>query len=269
MTVPFTKTQTVGNDFVLVDGLVVRGHDPSRLAVATADRRRSVGHDGLLVVTKESDHVSVRFFNPDGTEDFCGNGLRCAGKYAVDNGWFVGQFEMRQLGRVIPVTVVDGLVTTKMPAAEIQPAQVPVLHSHPLIEEKVEGIIGSAISTGSTHFVTFLDQLPQSPEFDEVSRRIEISPLFPERTSVMWTQVVGESELKTRIWERGVGETMGCGTGAIACAVIHSKMKGVVGPITVHSQGGSLVVTVDQWDRPVTVSSRPVTVFQGIVTVDY
>lgn len=264
MRIPFFKTQTIGNDFVLVRASDVEGVDYSELAQATACRHFSVGHDGLLVVEPGDGHLKVRFFNPDGSEDFCGNGIRSAGLFAFVEGWFGNEFEIHQLGKVIPIRVEDGLVTSIMPGATLEPSLVPVCAEGPFEDREVAGVTGTAVSTGSTHFVTFTEALPETPWFERTGAAVEVDPVFPQKTSVIWTRVVSGDALEIRIWERGVGETLGCGTGAIAAAVIHSKKTGQTGAISVKSPGGELTVKVDRWDAPVSVSSRPRRVFEGV-----
>ena len=267
MLVPFVKTQTVGNDFVLVRSEDIAGLEPSDVAIKTGDRHFGVGHDGLLVVSPDRGNLKLRFFNPDGTEDFCGNGIRCAALYAFVEGWCGAEFVIHQLGRKIPILVKDGVVTSTMPGADLTPEQVPVCADAPFIDEEVQGVKGTAVSTGSTHFVAFVDELPETPGFERVSTKVENDPVFPQKTTVMWTRVDGPKELSVRIWERGVGETLGCGTGSIACATVHSMKTGETGSILVKNPGGNLRIEVEGWDRPVKVSSRPQRVFEGEVEI--
>lgn len=267
MIVPFVKTQTIGNDFVLVREIDLGGLSPEYFAQFTADRRFSIGHDGLIVVAPESGSVRVRFFNPDGSEDFCGNGLRCSGLYAFTEGWVGSHFEQRQNGRTIRTQISNGIVSTIMPAAEFDPILVPVCSTVEFVDKEVFGVSGTALSTGSTHFVVMVDELPESPAFEKISRQIENASIFPQKTTVMWTKVLNDREIKVRIWERGVGETIGCGTGAIASAVVHSRKTGVTGTIRVASGGGTLGIVIDRWDLPVEVSSSPRRVFSGIIDV--
>jgi diaminopimelate epimerase len=120
----------------------------------------------------------------------------------------------------------------------------------------------SALSTGSTHAVTFVETMPDDAEFLTVSDEVEVHPLFPERTSLMWVRRDSETHLTMRIWERGAGETLGCGTGACAAAVA-ARRKGLIGPsATVASAGGDLTVT---WDagKPILMTGPAEYVFAG------
>lgn len=255
--------QTVGNDFVLVKAEDLGGRSLSEFAQATADRRFSVGHDGLMVMSREDYGAKLRFFNPDGSEDFCGNALRCAGLFCEVEGWASGEFEVEQLGQRVPVTVKNGLVTAEMPAASYEPDFVPSCADEELVDAEIAGVTGSALSTGSTHFVTYVDDLPKSPWFEEVSRKIENDPVFPMRTTVMWARKDGERLYSVRIWERGVGETLGCGTGSLAVAADVNRRFGTTGEIVVSNPGGDLKVEVEDWRKPMLISSRPEIVFRG------
>lgn len=265
MILPFVKMQTIGNDFVLVRESDIGGMSPNGIAQLTGNRRFSVGHDGLLVVAPESRGLRVRFFNPDGTEDFCGNGLRCAGLFAFQEGWVGSTFEQRQNGLVIRTVVNQGTVTTQMPAAEFDPVLVPVCSTSEWIEREVEGVKGTALSTGSTHFVVFTHELPESPEFERVSAMIENSPVFPQKTTVMWSKMEDSHLVDVRIWERGVGETLGCGTGAIAVAVVLARKTDSNGLFTIRSGGGDLEIDIEKWNLPVKVASQPKRVFRGVI----
>lgn len=258
----FTKFQTIGNDFVTVHQSDVVGLDLPALAVQLCRRHFSIGADGLLVVQPDPRGLRLRMFNPDGTEDFCGNGLRCAGWLAHQSGWVGDTFEIEHGGRWIPATVRENGVSVILPPASFEPDLIPI-NGDP--EQLLYGIQGTAVSTGSTHFVAFCDALPQDEEFFQTSPLIEHAAMFPERTSVMYTQVLSPRHLKLRIWERGAGETLGCGTGSVAAAVVWSRRSGETGEITVTNPGGDLLVHVDHWTLPVRSTSRPAAVFQGEV----
>lgn len=260
----FTKIQTIGNDFVLVDQSDVVGLDLSALAVRLCKRHFSIGADGLLVVQPDPRGLRLRMFNPDGSEDFCGNGLRCAGWYAHESGWVGSSFEIEHGGRWIPASVREGRVSVTLPAASFDPALIPI-QGEP--QQTLFGIQGTAVTTGSTHFVTFCDTLPHDDEFFRISPQIECDSIFPERTSVMYTQVLSPTHLQLRIWERGAGETLGCGTGSVAAAVVWSRKSGQTGEIIVSNPGGDLEVHVEDWTQPVLSTSRPQVVFRGSVHV--
>lgn len=267
MQIPFWKMQTIGNDFVLVHQDDLNGFPQDELAKKLCSRRYSIGSDGLLVLRSDTEKLIVNFYNPDGSEDFCGNGLRCAALHCVEQGWLTKSFWVEQLGFRAPVVENDGLVTAVMPWATMDPSRVPIRTADEWWEKELHGQVGSAVSTASTHFVILCDELPDDLLFETVSSKIEIDPLFPERTSVIWAVPQSSNVLKIRIWERAIGETLGCGTGASAAAAIWSRKSGETGTIHVRSKGGSLDVTLKEWNGPLSVSSRPETVYQGTVEI--
>ncbi len=254
----FTKMQGVGNDFVVVDGRQDASVDWSTLSLELCDRHTGIGADGLLIL--EHTHIAdvrMRMFNPDGTPDVCGNGLRCIARYAVERG-IVPRDTMRiaTLAGVRHATIhrdIDDLicsVTVTMGEPRFDPVHIPMrVAREPVIDFPLELDDGStlaisALSTGSTHAVAFVDALPDDTFFHRISRQVEEHPIFPDRTSLMWCKVEGTLNLRLRIWERGAGETWGCGTGACAAAVAAIN-KGFVcpgTPVVVASRGGELAV---------------------------
>lgn len=242
----FAKLQSVGNHFALVRGEELDGRDPGLLSERMGMHRFGVGTDGLLVLTETGHGPELRMFNPDGTEDFCGNGLRCAAWFRfVELGAGEGTFS--QMGKRVPYAIEgDNRVRTVMPGADYGAAAVPLAQDGPLIDGVVAGVRGSAVSTGSAHFVAFGEGLP-GEEFEARSAAVERDGMFPERTSVMWAEDLGGQRVRIRIWERGVGETFGCGTGASAVAVEAVRRQGLVttgARVAVESRGGVIEVEV-------------------------
>lgn len=266
--IPFSKVQSIGNDFVLLERGVVPVEEIPSLAVKLCQRRVSVGSDGLLVLSKEGDGLVLRMFNPDGSEDFCGNGLRCAVQYAILKGWMDRKTTISHLGKIVPAEVrPDGSIKTEIGRASFAPDDVPHTNPVELFESEVDvqgrNVRLSALSTGSTHSVIFVDTLPGDEEVVSLGSALEHHPLFPERTSVIWVHPVSERQLDIRIWERGAGETLGCGTGSSAAAVAYSRRSGVTGSIEVRNPGGTVVVHIDAWDAPLSVTGRASVVFEG------
>ncbi len=266
----FSKMHGLGNDFVVVEEDAVAAFSLPELARRLCRRRFAVGADGLLVVGRGTRHpVKMRMFNPDGTEDMCGNGLRCVTRWAVLHGlveeprFMVETIDGDKAVELLP----DGEVRAELGEPHFEPAQVPVLaESSPVMDLPVDLPHGTvritALFTGSTHGVLFVDSLPDDERFLRDSPLIENHPLFPERTSVLWTVVESPSRLRLRIWERGAGETLACGTGACAAAVA-AQLHGLAGEeVEVHSAGGVLRV---QWrpGSPVILTGAAELVFEG------
>lgn len=294
--IPFWKLQSIGNDFPLVHlddlaDLLARGAVDRavpgereaaecfvapdagatdldgllmRLAVAMADRRFGVGGDGLLAASKMGDgRILLRMFNPDGTEDFCGNGLRCAAVHAHARGWVGDTFTIEHLGREVPVRIGGGEVTTRLGGASYAPAEVPVQGEELFRAPLPGGRMGSSLTTGSTHTVVWIDELPDDAAFFSESPLLEHHGLFPDRTSVMWTQEVAKDHLRLRIWERGVGETLGCGTGSTAAAVDYLRGEGRAGRVRVDNPGGTVFVSWDPLANVTEIEGVAEAVYEG------
>ncbi len=270
----FVKMQGVGNDFVLVDDRAGADRNWPRLALQLCDRRFGVGADGLLVVGEsDSADARMRMFNPDGTEDFCGNGLRCVARYVA------GEREKRLI-----LETIAGLrgaevrsdaagsfsVTVDMGVPHFNPRDVPLnidgeeAFDYPLPVEN-ETLTATSLSTGTAHTILFVEELPEENRFQRLSSLISEHPLFPERTSIMWTKVESPERLRMRIWERGAGETWGCGTGACAAAVAAIRKKLAQSPVTVSSRGGDLRIAWREGED-IRMTGPAEYVFKGVYT---
>lgn len=268
---PFWKIQTIGNHFVLMHGQDLEGHDLSEIAKRVCSHHWSIGSDGLLVMWPPSslgEPVELRMFNPDGTEDFCGNGLRCAAVHAEEQGWASGRFTIRQKGIPCQVEALgNSQAASWLPPASFEPEEIPFIGEKSWLWSEVQGVRGVAVTTGSTHYVVPVAGLPGDPEFANLSERIERDPVFPERTSVMWAEAKGDFRIKLRIWERGVGETFGCGTGSSAAALVMAVLTGNWGEHQVENPGGTLLVTVTGLDDEIKSQSQVATPFHGTVWI--
>lgn len=286
--IPFWKVESVGNDFVLVDLAVLEGLGIPEEALpaltrSVSPRRFGVGSDGLLALDTRPRPLRMRMFNPDGSEDFCGNGLRCGALYATRMAGVEPEFVIHHLGRDVPARVAaDGTIQTQIGAASFAPADVPLvgeelfegplevaldLGSEPAGRYLMEHwtLVASALSTGSTHTILFVDAFPEDDVFERLGPAIEHHPRFPERTSAIWAVPEGNDTLRIRIWERGAGETQGCGTGSSAAAAAWLRREGRGGTVTVHNPGGTLRVSMDAWDAPIRVEGEARVLFEGSV----
>lgn len=272
---PFSKMHGVGNDFVVVSEEAVRLFSLPDLARRLCRRRFAIGADGLLVVGRGSRQaVRMRMFNPDGTEDMCGNGLRCVAKWASLRGLAADtRFAVETIDGDKQVQLLsDGMVRVELGEPRFEPGEVPVVATKaPVVDMPVDLPHGTvrvtALSTGSTHGVVFVDSLPDDERFLRDSPMIENHPLFPRRTSVLWTVVESPSRLRMRIWERGAGETLACGTGACAAAVA-AQLHGLAGEsVDVYSAGGMLHV---EWrpGEPISLTGAAELVYEGCYPLD-
>lgn len=284
----FTKMQGVGNDFVVVDAEALP-HQVSfpTLAVQTCDRNFGIGADGLLVISRDTVGTAfrMRMFNPDGTEDMCGNGLRCVSLWAYRSGWLAGLTEFtvavkdgtRQV-RLLEVADDSHTATfgVDMGLPQFEPTALPfcapagtrIVGWSLTVENETYSL--TVVNTGSTHTVIFGDLPPDKATFQRVSPQIENHPLFPERTSVLWATPHGDGAIAVRIWERGVGETLGCGTGACAVAVasVLTGRSRPGTPLDIVSKGGTLRITWPGEDAPVDMVGPAQIVYDGDFALD-
>ena len=263
-----------GNDFVLLDGFrapISPSLDMVRVAQLLCIRHFGVGADGLLSLEpSNSADARMRMWNPDGTPDMCGNGLRCVAalahhlKYISQNNFNVETIAgIRAIERLT-----DGRIRAAMGAPQFAPAIVPLATQAPLIDGALE-IDGqtienaTALSTGSTHTVIFRDAPLSEAEFQSWSPQLEHHALFPARTSIMWAVPEGADRFAIRIWERGAGETLACGTGACAVAVAAQTTGRAHGPVTVQSRGGVLEVGWSAQGGEIYLTGRATYVYAG------
>ena len=271
---PFEKMQAVGNDFVVISTDEWPEQDWQRLAVDVCNRHFGVGSDGLLVVSRtEGTGFRMRMFNPDGTEDGCGNGLRCAARFA----WIHLDSSARCMAATMaglqPTEIlwhgdVKSMVRVGMGQPQLSPSSVPVQSDlDPVVDLAVS--VGNherlltCVNTGSTHAVIFLNRPVDQDVFQTESPVLETHALFPQRTTILWAWPEGAGRFHVRIWERGAGETMGCGTGACAVAVA-ARLHGMTeGPVDVVSSGGSLQIEQDS-SGSIWMTGPAASVFRGM-----
>jgi diaminopimelate epimerase len=280
----FWKVEAIKNDFPLVhldevaelaaSRFVTIDFQLAELAVRMSDRHFGIGGDGLLALGRDDQRLRLRMFNPDGSEDFCGNGLRAAANHAFLQGWVANQFEIQHLDRNVPARIhEDGSISTALGQASYDPELVPTSLSYELYNQIVwDGIdagmpltfFGSALTTGSTHVVIPTASLPDDESFRAISPRIEIDGRYPKRTSIIWRQETSPNVLRIRIWERGVGETLGCGTGSSAAAADYARRKGLTNfEVSVENPGGAVTISGPGWEGPITVRGEAHEVYSG------
>lgn len=278
----FSKMQGVGNDFVVLNADALPAEtDWAKLAIWLCARHVGVGADGLLTVSQNAGDAAfaMRMFNPDGTEDMCGNGLRCVGLWAHRAGWLGNKTEFviatkegPKRSRLVALDT-DGRsarLSVDMGLPHFASAEIPFCErdrervvNFPLTVEGMTLPI-TVLNTGSTHTVIF-GEMPDEATFQRLSPLIENHPLFPERTSVLWAAQQGENTFKVRIWERGAGETLGCGTGACAVGVA-AQLNGLTAPgkpVPVVSKGGTLDIDWPGEGMTIQMTGPAMFVFEG------
>jgi len=292
---PFVKMHGCANDYVVVDGAAVAVRDPVALARASADRRTGVGADGLLLVlppSKVSDparadarmspiraDARMRMFNPDGSEaEMCGNGLRCLGKFLFDRKRVGRDFTIETLAGLcamrVEATTPDGRaseLSVEIGVPEFARARVPVAgDGGPMVDELFElagrSLRVSALRLGNPHAIVFVDDVDHFP-VHSVGPTIERDARFPERINVSFVEAVGTDELKQRTWERGVGETLACGSGATAAAIVARRVRRFGPDVRIHVRGGDLGVHWDGDGKPARLRGPAVEVFEGVLEI--
>jgi diaminopimelate epimerase len=274
MRLEFTKMHGLGNDFVVIDATsqsVMLSPDQVRLL---ADRRFGIGCDQILLIeharSTEAD-FRYRIFNADGNEvEQCGNGARCFARYVWDKGYIEGG-EIRAetaVGRLILTREADNQVTVNMGTPILTPAHIPfqadsMLSTYELCVDK-EQVSISAVSMGNPHAVVVVDNVQIAPVAD-LGPKIESHPRFPKRVNVGFMQVVEQAVIRLRVYERGVGETMACGSGACA-AVVAGRLRGLLtDQVMVDLPGGKLIIHWAGGDAPVMMTGPAVYVFEGSI----
>ncbi len=264
----FSKLQATGNDFILVDARTMEAEWP-KLARAMCDRHFGVGADGLILVQNStSADLKMRLFNSDGSEaEVSGNGLRCFAKYAIEEG-LVGKMSSRaeQKNRSLSIETLSGVRKVKadmsgnkinradvnMGLPRFQPEQIPVrvkvdiipILNYPLVIDGKKLTL-AILSIGNPHAVSFLSQRVADFPLAEIGAKVEKHPMFPQRTNFEVARVLSRGSIEARVWERGVGETLACGSGASALAVAARLLDYVDRQVDIILAGGTLTVS---WD---------------------
>jgi len=276
----FTKLQGAGNDFILVEADKGQRNWP-KLAIAMCHRHFGIGADGLLLLSSDKTDLKMRMFNPDGSEaEACGNGLRCLVKYALDKGIVDGKAAEISVATKAGVrkarlhtqgkeTIVQtGMGKPKFSAQEI-PLALEAKPVEPIIDYPltIEGkkLVLSFVSMGNPHAVCFVEEPVADFPLAQIGPKVENHPIFPNRTNFEVAHMLNRGLIEARVWERGAGETLACGSGACAIAIIAiiAKLHGYTdSKIDIKLPGGTLSVEWDG-DGEVSLSGPAEIVFSG------
>jgi diaminopimelate epimerase len=271
----FTKMHGLGNDYVYVNGFAEHVEDPVAVARAVSDRHFGIGADGLILILPSARaDFRMRMFNADGSEaQMCGNGIRCLAKYVYDHRLtrqttlhietLAGVLELQ----LFPRAEVIEKVRVKMGEPRLQRAQIPMQGppGRVLLEPlQVDGktFEVTAVSMGNPHCVVFVDD-PESFEVAYWGPRFEHHPAFPEGVNTEFVRVLDRHSFQMRVWERGSGETLACGTGASAVAVACHLAGRTERRVTGNLRGGSLELDWNATDNQVYMTGPAVEVFSG------
>lgn len=275
MNLAFTKMHGLGNDFVVIDAISQKVDLSPDQIRSIAHRHYGVGCDQLLLVENSSDpraEFRYRIFNADGGEvQQCGNGARCFAVFVRDQGLTANtRISVETAGGLIELLVDDDLVTVDMGVPNFSPESLPFDTNKPaetydLVVNTQAYAIG-VVSMGNPHAVVQVDDVD---DFDvaTVGAGIEAHPSFPERVNAGFMQIVSRDEIRLRVFERGVGETLACGTGACAAVAVGRRLGKLDAEVTVHLRGGDLIIDwaddVDGERQSLTMKGPAATVFEG------
>jgi diaminopimelate epimerase len=276
MLLKFTKMQGAGNDFVVVDSFT----SPVTLKPAQikkiANRHFGVGCDQLLIVEKTSTpNVDFRYriFNADGSEvEQCGNGARCFVRFVTEKGLTnKREIAVETCCGIITLTLRDdGQVTVNMSAPIFEPAKVPFIaetrQKTYALQVNSHAVAVAVVSMGNPHAVMLVDDVALA-NVTEFGPLIESHASFPQRVNAGFMQVVNPHEIKLRVYERGAGETLSCGTGACAAAVSGIQLGLLQSPILVHTHGGKLNIEWQGEGQPVMMTGPAEIVFEGEIEI--
>ncbi len=275
----FTKMQGCGNDYIYIDGRAERipQEEKPELVRRLSDRHFGIGGDGVIFINPFAGaDFEMEMYNADGTRaEMCGNGIRCVGKYVYDKGLTnKTDISVISAGKVKYLTlfVRNGKVETvkvNMGAPELTTALVPVLCDQEQTVDEPISVRGreyrmTCVSMGNPHAVVFMDDV-ESLAIEEIGPYFENHERFPARTNTEFVQVIDRNPVRMRVWERGAGETLACGTGACA-TVVACVLNGLTEEnVKVELLGGSLDITWDREANLVYMTGPAVTVFEGCV----
>ena len=273
MKINFTKMHGLGNDFILIDCRNIKLPNLSHLSKYLCNRRFGIGADQILLLyPSRTADFKMRIFNADGSEvEMCGNGIRCFARYIWDRGLSdKAILDIETLAGIIRPEKKGEMVRVDMGEPVLDGKKIPVnidgkVIDYPVnIEDKTFHI--TCVSMGNPHAVIIVDNVADFP-VTYYGPLLEKHELFPKKTNVEFVEILNPAEIKMRVWERGSGETMACGTGASA-AVIASNLKGLTGKnVAVHLMGGDLFIDLAK-DNHVYMTGPAKEVFTGEIKTD-
>lgn len=275
----FTKMEGLGNDYVYVNCFEETVENPEQLAVKVSDRHFGIGSDGLILI-KPSDVADfcMDMYNADGSRsEMCGNGIRCVAKYVYDKGLTdKTNISVETLAGIkyLDLKVENGkvsMVTVNMGAPELIPAKIPVKSDKDILVSEPITVDGkeykmTCVSMGNPHCVVFVEDTKNFP-LEKVGPLFENHELFPNRINAEFIQILDRKTVNMRVWERGTGETLACGTGACASTVACILNNLTDEEITLHLLGGDLQVRWDREENLVYMTGPATVVFDGEIDV--
>lgn len=277
-TIPFTKMHGAGNDYVYLDCCTFpQPADPSALAIQVSDRHTGIGSDGLvLILPSDVADFRMRMFNADGTEaQMCGNASRCVGKYVYEhqltNKTTITLETLAGIKHLVLHTDQGKVnsVSVMMGKACVQPAT--LITPNTTISDQLRPFLQTHqvtnVNVGNPHAIFIVDNLQQTDTY-ALGREIEVLPVYPEKTNVEFVEIISRNEICMRVWERGTGETMACGTGACASVAATFAAGKTDNEVIVHLLGGDLHITIDSITTGITMTGPAEEVFNGVFYIN-
>lgn len=271
----FTKMQGIGNDYIIVDATKTAPDDPSGLARRLSNRHFGVGSDGLVLIRPSGEaDLMMDMYNPDGSQGLmCGNAIRCVARYAYERGLCEKKslvIETPSGLKPITLSVQDRRVhqiTVNMGTPVLEPSRIPVRWQDRRMVEEPIAIAGhlypiTCLSMGNPHAVTFVDNVDQL-DLARIGPAFEHHSLFPDRVNAEFVQALDRRNLRMRVWERGEGETLACGTGACAALAAAVLTDRADRQAVVHLKGGDLLIEWNKKTNEVFMTGPAQFVFDG------
>ena len=280
MRLKFTKMHGCGNDYIYINCFEQNIDDPSKLSCLLSDRRHSIGGDGIILICPSNvAEAKMRIFNKDGSEGkMCGNGIRCVAKYLLDSKMIKSKnnIKIETLSGVKELDIIEdnqneALVKVNMGSADLRSKNIPMIFekdrviNEPItLNDEIYNI--TCVSMGNPHAVIFCDEV-YSAKVKEIGSKLSSHRIFPEGVNAEFVSIVDKNNITMRVWERGSGETLACGSGACASVVaaVENGFCSKNEDITVHLRGGKLVVNYS--DEKVFLTGNAVRVFEGEIIV--
>ncbi|WP_198013786.1 diaminopimelate epimerase [Desulforegula conservatrix] len=284
MLIEFSKMHGLGNDFVFIDsretGIHFSDTELQDLSISICDRHHGIGADGLVVI-KRSDSCDIKFiiYNSDGSRArMCGNAIRCLSWYIYekDTDKKTALRVETDSGIVCPVLIPrennkKHMIRVDMGKPVFAPDKIPCLSKSPkvideVLNTEVEEFRINAVSMGNPHAVIFVEDV-NGIDIEKKGKSIENHPFFPQRTNIEFIKIISENEVLMRVWERGAGETLACGTGACAAAVVCIDSNLTANRVSVRLSGGLLDIEWDGKDGNVYMTGPATHVFDGVIKI--
>lgn len=273
MKINFTKMHGLGNDFIVIDSRNIDIPNLQDVMKKLSHRQFGIGFDQALVLFNSSiADFKMDIYNADGGRvEMCGNGIRCFAKHIWDRNLSnKGELKIETLAGIIKPKRAGELIQVDMGEPILEGEKIPVALDGKIIDYAMhvgdEIFLITSVSMGNPHCVIFVSDVDKFP-VQKLGPMIETNPIFPKRTNVEFIQVLNRKELKMRVWERGSGETLACGTGACA-SLVAANIKGLADrEAVIHLLGGDLQINWSKEDNHVYMTGPAVEVFEGIVEI--